>query len=253
MQSVRVEMYYTYAYLRENRTPYYIGKGKGKRAYQKHQKGIGLPKDKSRIIFLKKNLTEEEAFKHEIYMIAVLGRKDLGTGILHNKTNGGDGANNLSPETIEKRKMAQIDVGGYGPKKHKEKTKKKISDSSKGRSNFWLKETPRSEETKQKISKATKGKPKSENTKEKISKALKGKPKSENTKEKFKKIMEEKYSHIYYEITTPDGNIEYVKNSLKRYSKENGLNSGSMYNVANGKINQHKGYKVKKHIKNKVL
>ena len=35
-------------------------------------------KDKSRIIFLKQNLTEEEAFKHEIYMIAVFGRKDLG-------------------------------------------------------------------------------------------------------------------------------------------------------------------------------
>jgi hypothetical protein len=50
------------------------------------------PKDKSRIIFLKQNLTEEEAFRHEIYMIAVFGRKDLGTGILHNRTDGGDGS-----------------------------------------------------------------------------------------------------------------------------------------------------------------
>ena len=50
-----------------------------------------VPKDKSRIIFLKKNLAEEEAFKHEIYMISIFGRMDLGTGILRNLTDGGEG------------------------------------------------------------------------------------------------------------------------------------------------------------------
>ena len=83
--------YYTYAYLREDGTPYYIGKGKCDRIYSKNRKNKP-PKDKSRIIYLKQNLTEEEAFRHEIYMIAVLGRKDLGTGILHNLTDGGDGS-----------------------------------------------------------------------------------------------------------------------------------------------------------------
>lgn len=29
-------------------------------------------------------------------MIAVFGRKDLGNGIIHNKTNGGDGSSNQS-------------------------------------------------------------------------------------------------------------------------------------------------------------
>ena len=52
---------------------------------------IKPPKDKSLTLVLKKNLTEGEAFKHEIYMIAILGRKDLGTGILRNLTNGGEG------------------------------------------------------------------------------------------------------------------------------------------------------------------
>ena len=69
--------FYTYAYLREDKTPYYIGKGKGHRAFSRHNRGCPTPKDKSRIIFLKEDLTEEEALKHEVYMIAVLGRKDL--------------------------------------------------------------------------------------------------------------------------------------------------------------------------------
>jgi hypothetical protein len=93
--------YYTYAYLREDGTPYYIGKGKRDRIYSKNRR-VKPPKDKSRIIFLKQNLTEEEAFKHEIYMIAVFGRKDLGTGILRNLTDGGDGISNPSEETRKK-------------------------------------------------------------------------------------------------------------------------------------------------------
>jgi len=83
--------FYTYAYLRKsNGSPYYIGKGKGRRAFVKH-KGVSTPKDKSKILFLKENITEEEAIKHEIYMISVFGRKDIRTGILLNRTNGGDG------------------------------------------------------------------------------------------------------------------------------------------------------------------
>jgi len=100
--------YYTYAYLREDRTPYYIGKGKGNRAYKRTRKELKSPKDKSRILILKQNLTEEEAFKHEIYMIAVFGRKDLGTGILRNRTNGGEGFSGAihTPETKAKLSAA---------------------------------------------------------------------------------------------------------------------------------------------------
>jgi hypothetical protein len=43
--------YYTYAYLRENGTPYYVGRGKGERAYQKHTNVKTPPKE--RILFLK--------------------------------------------------------------------------------------------------------------------------------------------------------------------------------------------------------
>ena len=73
--------YYTYAYLREDGTPYYIGKGSGNRWHQRTQRSIPAPKTDDRIIKLKSNLTEEEAFRHEVYMIAVLPNlRNLTTG-----------------------------------------------------------------------------------------------------------------------------------------------------------------------------
>ena len=167
--------YYTYAYLREDRTPYYIGKGKEDRIYSK-QKNIKPPKDKSRILYLKQNLTEEEAFKHEIYMIDVFGRKDLGTGILHNRTDGGEGSSGCIPSEETKRKLSEVNKG----KIVSEETRKKISETSKGKT--------LSEEHIKKISEANKGHAVSEETKRKLSEAHKGNTLSEEHKRKLSEV-----------------------------------------------------------------
>ena len=86
-------MFYVYQYLRENGTPYYVGKGSGDRAWKKwSKKDIKPPQDSSRIIIVRDGLNEQEAFDLEKNLISEYGRKDLGTGILHNKTDGGEGS-----------------------------------------------------------------------------------------------------------------------------------------------------------------
>lgn len=137
---VKSNIFYTYAFLRKNGTPYYIGKGSNGRIWDKRNRCCNPLKDKSRIIYLKQNLTEEAAFKHEIYMIAVYGRKDLGTGILLNRTNGGEGASgHIQTEEVRAKwsaamtpeVRARISVSNKG-RKRSDESRAKMSASAKG-------------------------------------------------------------------------------------------------------------------------
>jgi hypothetical protein len=169
-------MFYTYAYLREDGTPYYIGKGVKGRIYSSNRK-IKKPKDKSRIIFLKQNLTEEEAFNHEEYMISVLGRKDLGTGILRNRTNGGEGSSGAVKTDDFKKKQSERMRGKNNPsygRKQSEEHRRKNSEANRGENNHFYGKS-HSEETRKKISMKKKGKPLSTETKRKLSEIHKGK------------------------------------------------------------------------------
>jgi NUMOD3 motif len=180
-------IYYVYQYLREDGTPYYIGKGKGNRLYSKKH-NVNLPIDKTRIQILFENLTQDKAKQIEIDLIKQYGRKDLGTGILRNRTDGGEGCTNPSAEIREK--MSAGNKGKKLSEEHKEILRKPKSEETKQK--MRKPRPPLTEEHRKNISLAQLGKkrkPHSAETKAKLSLAKKGKPgipRSEETRQKMR-------------------------------------------------------------------
>lgn len=197
-----------YQWLREDGSPYYIGIGTPRRPYIK-RRSCGYPPPKERIVILHENLEWEEACKIEKELIAFYGRKDIGTGILRNLTDGGDG------------------VQGY---RLTEETKKKLSELNKGENSpKYGKKT--SEETKKKLSEANKGRKLSEETKKKMSEAKKGKNNNNYTPRDW-------YHHIYGEF------LQKSPCDLIKMFPEQKLNSSHLSAVALGKRSHHKGWKI---------
>jgi hypothetical protein len=121
-------------------TPYYVGKGKGIRAFTKHSGHIQPPIDKSRIIVMFRD-SEQEAYDTEKELINNWGRIDIGTGCLRNLTDGGEG--NITR--------------GFLGHKHTEESNRKNSEAHKGRPGPRLGVVV-SLETKEKMSVARRGK-----------------------------------------------------------------------------------------------
>jgi len=134
-----METFYTYLWLREDGTPYYVGKGCKNRAFVKNSHRIGPPSNPD-LILVQKFPDEAAAFAAEIFLISFYGRIDLGSGCLRNLTDGGENppkgshrGHKHSAETIklfsEQRKGKKYHLGH----KHSTETRKLIGDLQRGR------------------------------------------------------------------------------------------------------------------------
>lgn len=89
------DYYYVYIYYGATGKPYYVGKGQGSRAWNKHHTKSGKcynPPESENIIIVKDNMSEEDAFALEEKLILEYGRRDIeDDGILLNRCGGGQG------------------------------------------------------------------------------------------------------------------------------------------------------------------
>jgi len=142
-----MNMAYVYRHIRlDKNEPFYIGIGTDKnftRAKEKTRRNQIwnkiVSKTQYEIEILFENIDINEAKRKEIEFISLYGRKNLGTGILANMTNGGEGTlGRIFKHSKETRdKISQFKIGKISPRKGvklSEETKSKMSQSKKGKS-----------------------------------------------------------------------------------------------------------------------
>lgn len=184
--------YYVYSYVRSCESvngcagsPYYIGKGRGRRVVEKHS--VSVPKDSSKIIYIAKSMNEPDAHQLEVLMIYLHGRIDIGTGCLRNLTNGGEGPSGaivseatrkLKREQLLGRKRPESVVAKWRGKKRSPETIEKLRN--KVMPPDWLENVKRGKLTGKSNAMTPEGK-------ERLIASLKSRVVSQETREKLRK------------------------------------------------------------------
>ena len=174
--------FYVYAWLRPCGEPFYIGKGRGKRAgaikssnqiFVRIVDKIKAAGEVPSVIKIAENLSESEAFEVEKAYIKKYGRRNNFTGVLANLTDGGEGQSGWIPSLETRAKISSAHKG----RKLSEEHKAKIKSSGAGR--------VVSEQTRQKLSDAFTGRVVTAEHRARISAAHIGKSLSEEHKAKI--------------------------------------------------------------------
>jgi len=115
--------WFVYCYLRTNSNlPYYVGLGsRPDRMTAKH--ACKVPNDWTRIRVLREGLTKAEAQQWEVFYIERYGRRDLGTGCLVNRKDGGECGGNLSPQVLAR--LSEATKNNPPPQPNAEQVKKR--------------------------------------------------------------------------------------------------------------------------------
>lgn len=118
--------FYVYVHYRlDNNSPFYVGKGRGNRAYKTHGRSEYWRRVSNKYGFLPEiifdNLSEEEAFQVE--KDCILELRDFGYGLV-NMTNGGEGTSGLVLSNETREKISKAHTGRKRSKEEIEKSAK---------------------------------------------------------------------------------------------------------------------------------
>jgi hypothetical protein len=242
-------MFYVYLHLTEDTNEvFYVGKGKGNRAYKLSGRNkfwhSVVNKHGFVVKIVEDNLSEDQSVLLERKLISEYGRRDLGQGTLVNLTDGGEGQSGKIYSDKERLVLSEKAKSYYEIPEHIEK-RKLIAKEVNGRPE--VKEKLRLRAIEQNCSEEFR-KIKAENTKNSWNDPEVRRRRSEKIKQtrsseesRNKTILRNQKTYVGF--ISPTGEIYSPVINLTKFCKQHKLSTGCMYRINSGELSQHKGWK----------